>query len=283
MSAKEKNPFMMKRYVSALCAVVVAVLMPAALAESTIPTTPLEPDLRHASGSLRVGYTTNYSFRGLIPDGYNPAMPISLDWRSDLNEDYSFIMSAKETVFIGNSSFDMENEITADFGIQRRINKTTYAALSARVTDGGLSGLAAGRLYGEKGTTAELGLLARQDLSFLPGFYAQVGAAYSMYGIKGWWFDASIGSNNRITENLYMGFQFGATMDSSYWPSGGNGWQSLFFRVAADYHLIGNLYLEPYIGIHWLGKGGHRLNHTYGDRLLQGNAWVAGVMLHFPF
>ena len=45
----------------------------------------------------------------------------------------------------------------------------------------------------------------RHDVGFLPGFYAQGSAAYSFYGITGWWFDMCTGSDFRMTENLYMG------------------------------------------------------------------------------
>ena len=88
----------------------------------------------------------------------------------------------------------------------------------------------------------------RHDVGFLPGFYAQGSAAYSFYGITGWWFDMCTGSDFRMTENLYMGFKFGAVLSSSYWPSSSNGWQSLYFRVTANYRLFGNVFIEPFVG-----------------------------------
>ncbi len=273
----------MNRTISALCLAALAALVPATLAESKIPTEPLPPELSDASGSFRVGYSSTYTFRGLVPAGNNPVIPMCLEWRTDIDKEYSFIMNLKETFFTEHPGLDLDDETVADLGIQRQLNELTYAAASLRVTRGGMAGLAADRLYGVDPTTAELGLMLRHDLTFLPGFYVQGSAAYSMYGVKGWWFDVSIGTRSRVTEKMYIGFEYGAVLDSSYWPTGGNGWQSSYVRVAAEYRLFKDVYLQPFVGYHWLGKGGHRLNHSFGSRLLKGNAWAAGIMLHYAF
>ena len=209
-------------FFSALGAVL-AVSISISLAESRIPDVPSDPPLRPVSGSLKAGYSTNYEFRGLIPGGCNPTAPLRLDWRSDLNDRYSLILALKEEIFLGNPAVDMENETMADLGLQRKFGKATYAALSFRANDGGLAGFASEHLFGNGGTTYETALILRHDLGFLPGFYAQGSAAYSFYGITGWWFDMCTGSDFRMTENLYMGFKFGAVLSSSYWPSGSNG------------------------------------------------------------
>ncbi len=273
----------MKGTISALCLAALTALMPAVADEFKIPTEPLPADLSVASGSFRVGYSSTYTFRGLVPAGKNPVLPMCLEWRTDLDKEYSFIMNLKETLFMGHTDLDFEDETMADFGLQRQLNEQTYVAASLRITRGGMAGLAADRLYGVDPTTAELGLTLRHDLSLLPGFYVQGSAAYSMYGVKGWWFDVSIGTRSRMTEKIYIGFEYGAVLDSSYWPTGGNGWQSSYIRLAVEYRLFENVYLQPFVGHHWLGKGGHRLNHSFGSRLLKGNVWTAGVMLHYAF
>jgi len=86
-----------------------------------------------------------------------------------------------------------------------------------------------------------------------------------------------------MTENLYMGFKFGAVLSSSYWPSSSNGWQSLYFRVTANYRLFGNVFIEPFVGLHWLGKGSHGVNRVYGRTLVKGNSWVTGVSVVYAF
>ncbi|MCD8062479.1 MAG: hypothetical protein LUE13_09115 [Akkermansiaceae bacterium] len=260
-----------------------AVSFSVSLAESRIPDHPADPLLRPVSGSLKAGYSTNYEFRGLIPAGCNQTAPVSLDWRSDLNEHYSFILGLKEELFLGRPAIDFDDETVVDLGFQRKLGKAAYAAFSLRANDGGLAGLASERLFGNSGTTYEAALVLRRDLDFLPGFYVQGSSAYSFYGITGWWFDMCTGSNSRITENLYMGFKFGAVLSSSYWPSGGNGWQSLYFRATASYRLFGNVFVEPFVGLHWLGRGGHGLNRTYGGTLVKGNRWVTGVSLVYSF
>ena len=111
----------------------------------------------------------------------------------------------------------------------------------------------------------------------------QGSSAYSFYGITGWWFDMCTGSDSRLTENLYMGFKFGAVLSSSYWPSGSNGWQSLYFRVTASYRLFGDVFVEPFVGLHWLGRGAHGVNRAYGKILVKGNRWVTGVSLVYSF
>lgn len=269
-------------FFSALGAVL-AVSISASLAESRIPDVPSDPPLRPVSGSLKAGYSTNYEFRGLIPGGRNPTAPLRLDWRSDLNDRYSLILALKEEIFLGHPAVDMENETVADLGIQRKFGKATYAALSLRANDGGLAGFASERLFGNGGTTYESALILRHDLDFLPGFYAQGSAAYSFYGITGWWFDMCTGSDSRFTENLYMGFKFGAVLSSSYWPSSSNGWQSLYVRVTANYRLFGDVFVEPFVGLYWLGKGAHGLNRMYGRTLVKGNRWVTGVSLVYTF
>ena len=252
-------------------------------AESRIPEVPSAPALRPVSGSIKAGYSTNYEFRGLIPAGCNPTAPLRLDWRSDLNDRYSLILALKEEIFLGHPAVDIENETMVDLGLQRKFGKATYAALSFRANDGGLAGFASERLFGNGGTTYEAALIMRHDVGFLPGFYAQGSAAYSFYGITGWWFDLCTGSDFRMTENLYMGFKFGAVLSSSYWPSSSNGWQSLYFRVTANYRLFGNVFIEPFVGLHWLGKGSHGVNRVYGRTLVKGNSWVTGVSVVYAF
>lgn len=253
------------------------------LAESPIPDVPASPALRPVSGSLKAGYSTNYEFRGLIPAGCNPTAPLRLDWRSDLNDRYALILALKEELFLGNPAVDMDHEMVADLGLQRKFGKATYAAFSFRANDGGLAGFASERLFGNGGTTYETALVLRHDLGFLPGFYVQGSAAYSFYGITGWWFDMCMGSDSRLTENLYMGFKFGAVLSSSYWPTGSNGWQSMYVRVTANYRLFGNVFVEPFIGLYWLGKGAHGVNRVYGKTLVKGNSWVTGVSLVYSF
>ena len=264
-------------FFSALGAVL-AVSISISLAESRIPDVPSDPPLRPVSGNLKAGYSTNYEFRGC-----NPTAPLRLDWRSDLNDRYSLILALKEEIFLGHPAVDMENETMADLGLQRKFGKATYAALSFRANDGGLAGFASEHLFGNGGTTYETALILRHDLGFLPGFYAQGSTAYSFYGITGWWFDMCTGSDFRMTENLYMGFKFGAVLSSSYWPSGSNGWQSLYVRVTANYRLFGNIFVEPFVGLHWLGKGAHGVNRVYGRTLVKGNSWVTGVSLVYSF
>lgn len=264
-------------------AAVLAAFIPVSPAASRIPDYPSEPPLRPVSGSLKAGYSTNYEFRGLIPAGCNPTAPVRLDWRSDLNEHDSLILALKEELFLGHPAVDLDHETMADLGLQRKLGKATYAAFSCRATDGGLAGFASKRLSGNGGTTCETALVLRHDLGFLPGFYVQGSAAYSFYGITGWWFDMCTGSDSRLTENLYMGFKFGAVLSSSYWPSGSNGWQALYVRVAVDYRLSGNVSVEPFVGLHWLGKGAHGVNRAYGQTLVKGNCWVTGVSLVYSF
>lgn len=264
-------------------AVVLSAVFSVSFAETRIPLQPFEPSLRPVSGSLKAGFSSNYAFRGLIPSGCNPTAPLRLDWRSDLNERYSLVMVLKEELFLGRPAVDMDNETMLDLGFQRKLGKATYASFSFRVDDGGLAGFAAERLFNNAGRTYETALMLRHDLDFLPGFYVQGSAAYSFYGITGWWFDMCLGSQSRLTENLYMGFQFGSVLSSSYWPSGSNGWQSLYVRVTADYRLFGNVSVEPFIGLHWLGKGAHGVNRAYGRPLVRGNTWVAGVSLVYSF
>lgn len=260
-----------------------AAAFPVSLAESLIPESPADPALRPVSGSLKAGYSSNYEFRGLIPAGFNQTAPLRLDWRSDLNEHYSFIMALKEELFLGHPALDLDDETVVDLGIQRKLGKATYAAFSFRANDGGLAGFASERLFRNGGTTYETALLLRRDLDFLPGFYVEGSSGYSFYGITGWWFDMCMGSDSRLTENLYMGFKFGAGLSSSYWPSGGNGWQSLYLRVTASYRLFGDIFVEPFAGLHWLGRGAHEMNRMYGETLVKGNRWVAGVSLVYSF
>lgn len=66
-------------------------------------------------------------------------------------------------------------------------------------------------------------------------------------------------------------------------PSGSNGWQSLYVRVTANYRLFGNIFVEPFVGLHWLGKGAHGVNRVYGRTLVKGNSWVTGVSLVYSF
>lgn len=264
-------------------AAALAFFMPVSQAECRIPDHPFSPPLRPASGSVKAGYSTNYEFRGLVPGGCNPTAPLRLDWRSDLNDRYSLVLALKEEIFLGHPAADMENETVADLGLQRKFGKATDAALSFRANDGGLVGLASERLFGKGGTTYETALLLRHDLDFLPGFYVQGSAACSFYGITGWWFDMCTGSDFRMTENLYMGFKFGAVLTSSYWPAGSNGWQALYVRVTARYRLFGNVFAEPFVGLHWLGKGAHGVNRAYGRTLVKGNSWVTGVGVVYTF
>ena len=113
-----------------------AVSFSVSLAESRIPAHPADPLLRPASGSLKAGYSTRYEFRGLIPAGCNQTAPVSLDWRSDLNEHYSFILALKEELFPGRPAIDLDDETVVDLGFQRKLGKAAYAAFSLRNSRG---------------------------------------------------------------------------------------------------------------------------------------------------
>lgn len=56
-----------------------------------------------------------------------------------------------------------------------------------------------------------------------------------------------------------------------------------YFRVTANYCLFGNVFIEPFVGLHWLGKGSHGVNRVYGRTLVKGNSWVTGVSVVYAF
>ncbi len=42
-------------------------------------------------------------------------------------------------------------------------------------------------------------------------------------------------------------------------------------------------FIEPFVGLHWLGKGSHGVNRVYGRTLVKGNSWVTGVSVVYAF
>lgn len=83
-----------------------------------------------------------------------------------------------------------------------------------------------------------------------------------------------------------MGFKFGAVLSSSYWPSGSNGWQSLYFRVTASYRLFGDVFVEPFVGLHWLGERGAWSEpcvwKNFGERQPLGDRSQPGLFFLIP-
>ena len=116
-----------------------AVSFSVSLAESRIPDHPADPLLRPASGSLKAGYSTRYEFRGLIPAGCNQTAPVSLDWRSDLNEHYSFILALKEELFPGRPAIDLDDEtgfaFHSDGSLMQLYNSFRHRQSNARPFD----------------------------------------------------------------------------------------------------------------------------------------------------
>lgn len=53
--------------------------------------------------------------------------------------------------------------------------------------------------------------------------------------------------------------------------------------MTANYRFFGNIFVEPFVGLHWLGKGAHGVNRVYGRTLVKGNSWVTGVSLVYSF
>ncbi len=248
-----------------------------------IPTEPGTPPTPVFSGMFQFGYATNYEFRGLIPTGENPVVPVYLDMRYDISDTDAITIGLKETVFIGDNNMRLDDELVFDFSYQKTVYTETYLSLSGRIQDGGFAERVASEFYNDSNNAYEVALALRHDIDFMPGFYVQGSVAYSFTGLQGWWSDLCIGSRARVSQDVHLGFQFGAAVTSSYWPAQNNGWQSMYLRIIGEYALTKQVGIKAFTGVYWLGHGAHNVNKRYGSQVVQGNRWVAGIGVCYSF
>lgn len=251
------------------------------------------PCEKRLCGALSAGYSTNYDYRGLVPNSSSGTnmTPVALDlcykmtdtWRAYAGLDYKAIWDKDDDV--------NNNEFGLELGAKYKGWKGWTISPNYKLTHGGLMGEIIKQGRGEAHSVFQsFGLAARYDLGEIgaKGFFIQGSADYVFQGATGWWFQGVVGYEAKLTERLstIISAEYNATAGfygAWAWPMG-DGDMSYGLKLQLPYKLCKNLYLTPFIGTWWLGSSGNNVNQEFrGDKALRNFTVYAGACLTWTF
>lgn len=274
------------------------------------------------SGSLTVGYDSNYVGRGIVishsvAEGDSSEF-VALKLNYDINKEGYWsldntilykMVSSGHTLY-GPSPYDLlgslglnvpykniENEFAVVTGARYTTKKATVA-FGHKFVHGGLLGAMAKHFRGE-GASCVNEIYLSPSYSPAPWVEAGVTVSYSFQGIQGWWYEPYvtfkapiIGSPEDMKMAALLTFAMSAT--SNYFqPEHGacaNGAQAWWIKLATPYFVTKDLVITPSVSFNWLGCGAQRANQVAAFKGLNADyvpfrnfGVVAGVSCTYKF
>lgn len=298
----------------------VAALLTPALAATTQPdrfANVPELSVKRLTGSLNVGYDSNYVGRGLVishsvAEGDSSEF-VALKLNYDINKEHywSFdstilykMVSSGHTLY-GPEPYNRFNlpkcNIENEFAV---INGARYKAKMANVSfghkfvHGGLLGAMA-KHYRSQGASVVNEFFVSPSISPAPWVDAGITLSYSFDGIQGYWFEPHvtfklplIGEPGDVQMAALLTLGMSATagyFDEAYYACA-NGAQAWWIKLSTPYFLTNDLILTPSISFNWLGCGAQKANREarfrpYNESYVpfRNFAVVAGVSCTYVF
>lgn len=260
---------------------------------------------KRLSGSLNVGYDTNYVGRGLVvshavAEGDSAeyvALKLNYDigkkdgWSYDQTLGYKMVSSG-HTLY-GPKPYNtmamfgvhipyknIENEFAVANGFRYK-DKYGQFAFGHNFVHGGLLGAMAKHFRGEGASAVnELYFTSILTLPEAPWLESGLTVRYSFSGIQGWWFEPYvtfkapvIGTKEDPKLVAMLTFAMSATLgyfDEQY-VACANGAQAYWIKLSAPWFVCKNLIITPSISFNWLGNGGEKANRHASFKPLNRN------------
>lgn len=264
---------------------------PVTVVQTPMPAPPAEKRL---SGALTAGYSTNYDYRGLVPEtssGTNYT-PVALDLDYKLN-DYWSLYTGLDYKAIWDKDYDVNNN---EFGVEvgaktKRWLPGLTISPNYKFTHGGWMGDVIKYGRGNAHSYFQsfgVGLLYDMAEVNLPGFFIGGNADYVFQGATGWWFKGYAGYEAKFTERFsaIVTVEYNATASfyGAWAEPMGDGDMSYGVRLELPYRVCKNVVFSPFVGTWWLGSSGNNANVKWArENTLRNFTLVAGANLSWTF
>lgn len=293
-TTKYKNDMTKKNIITA--ALAVASLAGVAMAGTTAPVaykSVQKPSEKRFCGALSAGYSTNYDYRGLVPNtssGTNNT-PVELDLCYKLTDHWALYTDMGYKAIWDKDVDVNNNEFSFELGAHKKshwVKGLTYSP-NYKLTSGGWMGefIKQGR-DSSHSTFHSFGLEMLYDFGAIgaKGFFLSGSADYVFYDATGWWFQVRTGYEAKITERLsaILALEYNGTAGFYGDWAGAMTDGDMSYGVTLDlpYKVCKNLTFKPFVGIWWLGSSANNINHG-GQKALRNHTVAAGANLVWNF
>ncbi len=253
------------------------------------------PDACPLSGSLSVGYNTNYIGRGIVishsvAEGDSSEFA-ALQLNYKLNEKWSvdstlaYTMVSSGHTLYGNPEFapiysvigltgpineaNIENEFAVVTALTYR-EKEWRVSVGHDFIHGGLLGVMA-KHYRDQGASCvnEFFIKPMWTPSSAPWFEAECAVRFSCQGITGWWFEPKMrfkapilgtAENPRLAGIVELGLSATADYFESRYFACSNGGQAYWVKFMVPYFVNENFIITPSLSLNWLGRAAIKAN-----------------------
>ena len=257
----------------------------------------IAPVSKRLSGSLTVGYSSNYVGRGYVPTNTivegEGCINSVLQTKYNLDEEGTWswnaavvynVIPSGHTLY-GNPCYDPRvSYVTGKTGHIKQMNVENEFVVSTSVTykkelwnvtlgydmvHGGMLGVMA-KHYHKQGASNVNEVFIRPEWTPAPWVSVNCTTRYSIQGIYGWWFEPQVTfkapligtpENVKLAAKLDLGASFTADYFSAEDKACSNGGQTWWFRFSTPWFIQDNLILTPSISCHWAGKGAMKSNN----------------------
>lgn len=286
-----------------------ALLSAAAIAGETVtaPAAQAPQPEKRLTGSLNLGYATNYSGRGIVAshavaEGDSiefAAAKFNYDfgrkdaWSWDSTVAYTVCSSGHR--LYGNPNFGLalapmgyvgpikEANIENEFVLHNALKYTTEKgniSFGHNFVHGGILGVMA-KHYRDQGASCVNEVFVTPE--WTPYKWLSVGCttSFSFQGITGWWIEPYITAKAPIIgtpENIKMAgiCKIGLTATADYFDSRynacANGTEAFYIALSTPYFVTDKFIITPGVSFNWLGKGGLKANEKSEFRQYSMNA-----------
>lgn len=247
------------------------------------------------SGSLSVGYNTNYVGRGIVishsvAEGDSSEFAalqlnykLNEKWSVDSTVAYTMVSSghtlygnpefAPIFAYVGRTGPIKEANIENEFAV---VTALTYREKEWRVSvghdfiHGGLLGVMA-KHYRDQGASCvnEFFIKPMWTPSSAPWFEAECAVRFSCQGITGWWFEPKMrfkapilgtAENPRLAGIVELGLSATADYFESRYFACSNGGQAYWVKFMVPYFVNENFIITPSLSLNWLGRAAIKAN-----------------------
>lgn len=258
------------------------------------------------SGSLTVGYNTNYIGRGIVishsvAEGDSSEFA-ALKLNYELNEKWSIdstlaytMVSSGHTLY-GNPNFapiygifgitgpikeaNIENEFAVVTALTYR-EKEWGVSFGHDFIHGGLLGVMA-KHYRDQGASCvnEFFINPMWTPSSAPWFDVECTVRYSCQGITGWWFEPKMhfkapligtAENPRLAGVIEVGLSATADYFESRYFACSNGCQAYWVKFMLPYFMTDDFIVTPSLSLNWIGRAAIKANKVSEYSMLSGN------------
>jgi hypothetical protein len=253
------------------------------------------------SGSLRAGYATNYTCRGLVASHSlvegDSVIPVGLDLEYTLNDHNAIVAGVSYTAITsghhawGFEEENFQNATSVNLGWENSaLADGLTTTLGWNLNQGGLLGYLA-KHENEKAHSVTNEFYLNINYDFDAHWFAGVTTSYSFQGVTGWWYQPYVGYKADLCPNTGIRITAGMSATSSYFKdswgiNNANGAQAWYLQLELPIKLgTDSLQLVPFVSANWAGCGALKAQKGFeeGDKPFKNFGVVAGANVVFSF